>query len=166
MNTMNVSQEDAKESLSAVENVMAQTYRSITSIYVNPILMLWGMLWIIAFTITHFYYTYAFGIFMAMSIVGGIGTAVIFFRVFTKSEIKESSEDKVTLRIILMWVFLCVYIPVWLFLLKPVNGIQINAFICTASMFAYIVMGLWLNKRFMIVLGLALTAAPLVGFYL
>ncbi len=43
---------------------------------------------------------------------------------------------------------------------------QCNVFISTAGMFAYVVMGLWFNSRFMIILGLALTGVTLVGFYL
>ena len=65
-----------------------------------------------------------------------------------------------------LWGALLIYIFIWLRLLSPVNGMQVNAFICTACMFAYIVIGLWFESYFMIVLGLAVTAATLIGFYL
>jgi hypothetical protein len=162
---MNVSQEDAKASLSTVENIVGRTHRAISSSYANPSLMMWGILWIIAFTATHFYYTYAFYIFMAMAVVGGIGTAVIYKIFHTKAPVKDTSSQKYGRRVTALWIFLCIYIVVWLFLLAPFNGIQCNAFICTAAMFAYIVMGLWFKSRFMIVLGLAVTAGTLVGYY-
>jgi len=162
---MNVSQEEARASLSTVDNVMGQTHKSIASAYANPSLMMWGILWLIAFTATHFYYAYAFYIFMAMAVIGGAATAVIF-RIFrSKAPIKEKSSQKFGWRVTALWIFLCIYIIVWLFLLAPFNGIQCNAFICTAAMFAYIVMGLWFKSRFMIVLGLAVTVATLVGYY-
>ena len=41
---MNVSQEDARESLSAVQDVAARTQRAVASAYANPLLILWGIL--------------------------------------------------------------------------------------------------------------------------
>ena len=163
---MNVSQEEARESLSTVRDVTTQTHKAITSAYANPMLILWGVLWIIAFTVTHFYLAYAFYIFTAMAAIGGVGTAVIFGAFHSKAPIKDTSSQKLGWRITALWILLCIYITIWLFLLAPFSGIQCNAFICTASMFAYIVMGLWFDSRFMIVLGLSLTAVTLVGFYL
>ncbi len=163
---MNVSQEEARESLSTVRDVTTQTHKAITSAYANSSLIMWGVLWVIAFTTTHYYLAYAFHIFMAMAAVGGVGTAVIFRVFHSKAPIKDTSSQKLGWRITALWILLCIYITIWLFLLAPFSGIQCNAFICTASMFAYIVMGLWFDSRFMIVLGLSLTAVTLVGFYL
>jgi hypothetical protein len=165
MTIMNVTQEDAQTSLSAVHDVMLQTRRAIASSYANPLLILWGVLWIVAFTTTHFYYTYAFGIFMAMSVVGGAGTAIVVRVFHSQAPVKDTSSQKTNLRMVMFWLFLCLYVTIWLFLLTPFTGMQCNAFICTAVMFAYIVMGLWFNSRFMVVLGLAVTAATLVGYY-
>jgi hypothetical protein len=162
---MNVSQEDAQASLSSVRGVMVKTKKAIASSYANPSLIMWGILWIIAYTITHFYYIYAFYIFMSMAVVGGVGTAVIVGIFRSKAPIKEVSSQKYGRRVTALWIFLCIYIVVWLFLLTPFTGIQCNAFICTVAMFAYIVMGLWFESRFMIVLGLVVTGATLIGFY-
>jgi len=164
---MNVSQEDAQASLSTVNDVMDHTQKALSSAYSNPLLIMWGLLWIIAYTSTHFYHMYAFHIFMAMAAVGGVGTAVIYGVYRAKGPVKETPSHKSSLlRITALWIFLCLYIVIWLFLLAPFSGIQCNAFICTAVMFAYIVMGLWFESRFMVVLGLAVTVATLVGFYL
>lgn len=163
---MNVSQEDARESLSTVHDVTIQTQRAIASAYANLFLILWGILWIITFTTAHFYLDYAFHIFMAMAAVGGVGTVVICRIFHSKAPIQEASGPKLGWRIAAFWILLCAYIIIWLYLLAPFSGLQCNAFICTASMFAYIVMGLWFDSRFMIVLGLALMAVTLVGFYI
>jgi len=163
---MNISQEEAQASLSSVREVTSRTQRAIASAYANPLLILWGMLWIIAYTATHFYLAYAFHIFTTMAVVGGVGTAVIVWSLHSKAPIQEASSPKLGRRITMFWILLCVYIPIWLFLLAPFTGLQCNAFICTATMFAYIVMGLWFDNRFMIILGLALTAATLAGFYI
>jgi hypothetical protein len=144
---------------------MVKTKKAIASSYANPSLIMWGILWIIAYTITHFYYIYAFYIFMSMAVVGGVGTAVIVGIFRSKAPIREVSSQKYGRRVTALWIFLCIYIVVWLFLLTPFTGIQCNAFICTVAMFAYIIMGLWFESRFMIVLGLVVTGATLIGFY-
>ena len=163
---MNVSQEDARISLSAAQSVMNQTHKAIASAYASPLLILWGILWITAFTVTHFYVHYAFYIFMAMGVVGGLGTAVIVGIFRSKAPVKEKSSHKFGRSVTALWVFLCIYIVIWLFLFAPFTGLQCNALICTAVMFAYIVMGLWFESRFMIILAVAVTAATLVGYYL
>jgi len=163
---MNISQEDARKSLSTVQDVIVQTHRAIASAYANPLLILWGVLCIIAFTAAHFYLAHAFYIFMVMNVVGGIGTAVICWVFHSKAPIQDSSYPRIGWRIALLWILLYVYVNIWLFLLAPFSGLQCNAVICTAAMFAYIVIGLWFDSPFMIVLGLAVTVATLVGFYL
>ncbi len=163
---MNVSHENAQESLSTIQDVTVRTHRAIASAYASPLLILWGVLCIIAFTAAHFYLAHAFYIFMVMNVVGGIGTAVICWVFHSKAPIQDSSCPRIGWRIALLWILLYVYVTIWLFLLAPFSGLQLNAVICTAAMFAYIVMGLWFDSRFMIVLGLAVTVATLVGFYL
>lgn len=163
---MNISQEDARKSLSTVQDVIVQTHRAIASAYANPLLILWGVLCIIAFTAAHFYLAHAFYIFMVMNVVGGIGTAVICWVFHSKAPIQDSSYPRIGWRIALLWILLYVYVTIWLFLLAPFSALQCNAVICTAAMFAYIVIGLWFDSPFMIVLGLAVTVATLVGFYL
>ena len=163
---MNVSQEDAQASLSKVRDVTVQTQRAVTSAYANPMLILWGVLWIIAFTSTHFYLSYAYHIFITMSVVGCVGTAIIFWLFHSRAPFRDDPSERLGWRITAFWILLGVYITIWLLLLAPFNGMQCNAFICTAGMFAYIVMGLWFDNRFMIILGLALTAATLAGFYI
>jgi hypothetical protein len=165
MTIMNMTQQEAQASLSAVDDVMLQTRRAIASSYANPLLILWGALWVVAFTTTQFYYIYAFKIFMAMGVVGAAGTAIVVRLFHRQAPVKETSSPRIGRRIAMFWILLLVYIAIWLFLLNPSNGIQCNAFICTAMMFAYIVMGLWFDSRFMIVLALAVTAVTLAGYY-
>lgn len=163
---MNVSQQDARESLSKAHDVMLQTHRAIASAYASPLLILWGLLWVIAFTSSHFYFDYAFHIFMGMVVAGGIGTAAIRWFFYSNAPVRDTSCQKAGWRMAAFWVLLCVYVVIWLSLFAPFNGMQCNAFISTAAMFAYVVIGLWFNSCFMIVLGLAVTAVTLVGFFI
>jgi len=130
---MNVSQDDARASLSTIRDARIQTQRAAISTYASPMMILWGTLWIIAFIATHLYIEHGQHIFTAMNVVGIAVSAIIFYQ---------------------------------LFLLAPFSGMQCNAFISTAGMFACVVMGLWFKSTFMIVLGLVMTGVTLVGFYL
>ena len=163
---MNVSQEDARASLSTIRDVSVQTKRAFTSAYANPLLILWGLLWIIAFTATHFYIAYAWQIFIAMAVVGSVGTAIVCWLFHSRAPFRVDPSERLGWRITAFWILLFVYIIIWLFLFAPFSGMQCNAFISTAGMFAYIVMGLWFGSTFMVVLGLAMTGVTLVGFYL
>jgi hypothetical protein len=162
---MNVSREDAQASLSTIREVTIQTRRAVASAYANPLLILWGTLWIIAYTATHFYIAYAWQIFIAMAVVGSVGTAIVCWLFHSKAPFRDDPSERIGWRIAAFWILLGVYIPIWLFLLAPFSGMQCNAFISTAAMFAYVVMGLWFNSHFMVVLGIAVTGATLVGFY-
>ena len=164
---MNISKEDAQASLLTIRDVRIQTQRAAVSVYANPMLILWGILWIIAFTASHFYGQYGQYIFTAMSVVGCAVTAIIFYQLFhSKSPFRDDPSERIGWRIAVLWILLYVYVIIWLFLLSPFNGMQCNAFINTTVMFACVVMGLWFRSSFMVVLGLAMTGITLVGFYL
>jgi len=164
---MNVSQEEAQASLSTIRDVKVQTQRAAISTYASPMMILWGTLWIIAFTATHLYIEHGQHIFTAMNVVGIAVSAIIFYQLFhSKPPFREDPSERIGWRIAALWILLYVYVIIWLFLLAPFSGRQCNAFIGTAGMFACVVMGLWFRSTLMIVLGLAMTGVTLVGFYL
>jgi uncharacterized Tic20 family protein len=163
---MNVTNDDAVQSLAQVEQTMAKTRKAVAAAYSSPLLILWGLLWVAAYTATHFYLKYAAIIFGVMAGVGLLGSFFVWPRVKRKLPIKTPTEEKLNWRIGGLWWSLLIYVFIWLSIFSPVNGMQINAFICTAVMFAYVIMGLWFAAYFMVWLGLAVTATTLVGFYL
>jgi hypothetical protein len=163
---MNVSNEEAQESLAAIKNTMDRTRKAVAAINGSYFLILWGSLWIAAYTTIHFYNNYARPIIWTMAILGNLGTFVIWPRVQRNLPVKESTQERLFWRIGGLWGTLFLYVFIWLSIFSPTNGIQINAFIMTAVMFASIVLGLWFAVYFMVWLGLAVTATTLVGFFL
>jgi len=164
---MNVSFEDAKESLTVIEGVTAQTRKAIASSYNGGLLIIWGLIWIAAFLGTHFFLAWAWHIWMGL---GGIGSIVTLWvsrrQIRLANPIKIPATEKIGWRIFWFWSLLFVYTFIWLSILRPRNGIQLNAFMCTAIMFAYIVTGLWFKSYYMLWLGIVVTCITLVGFYL
>jgi hypothetical protein len=163
---MNVSNEDARESLAAVTETMLKTRRAVAAAYSSPLLILWGLLFAVANAVAHFYLKHTAVIFWTMAGVGWLGTFLVWWRLQRNLPVKEPTEEKTNWRIWAMWGALSIYIFIWLNLLAPFNGMQMHAFIVTSTMFGYIVLGLWFAAYFMVWLGLAVTATTLIGFYL
>ncbi|MFZ0034045.1 MAG: hypothetical protein WAK60_03525 [Sedimentisphaerales bacterium] len=157
--------ENVQESLAMVDDVMVQTRKAIASTYANPLLILWGIIWVAAFTATHFYLNYAGYIFTALDIVGCIGTFIILWIFHTKPSVRTQGAQKKDWHLLWFWLLLFTYVFIWLEILAPFNGLQLNAVFSTAAMFAYTVIGLRFNSYFMVWLGLAVTATTLIGFY-
>lgn len=163
---MNVSNEEALASLASANDMMRRTRKAIAATYSSPLLTLWGLLWAGAYAATHFYVEYASWIFGVMVGIGLICSFPVWLQVKRRLPVREPTEEKLNWRMGGLWFLLFIYITVWLNLIHPANGMQINAFIVTAVMFAYIVIGLWFAAYFMVWLGLAVTATTLVGFFL
>lgn len=164
---MDVSQQDAQDSLIQIHDAAIRMRKVITSSYASGLLILWGLIWIVASGGTYYFHSLAFYIWIVLAGLGCIATSFILWRQLrSTTPTRISGASKIWLRIFGLWILLFVYIGVWLSIFRPESGIKMNAFICTACMFAYIVMGLWFESYFMVWLGLIVTGITLVGLYL
>jgi len=163
---MDISKQEAQDSLEQIRAVSVQTRKAIASSYASRLLILWGLIWSAAFVGTHFFLARVWLIWTAHSGIGIVGTILICRRQSRLANATRiSAASKVGWRIFWFWALLYIYLFIWLSILKPQNGLQLNAFICTACMFAYIALGFWLESYFMVWLGLGVTAITLVGLY-
>lgn len=164
---MDVSQEDAQDSLYQIQEAATRTRKNIAASYDSGLLIMWGLIWIAAFLGTHFFLTWVWQIWFGLCGMGAIVTFVVAWQQFRKAKpTKIPVSEKIGWRIFGFWTLLFAYMFIWLSILRPHHGIQINAFMCTAIMFAYVVSGLWFKSYYMLWLGLAVTCTTLVGFYL
>ncbi|MHC4713283.1 MAG: hypothetical protein ACYTAN_08450 [Planctomycetota bacterium] len=174
---MEVTKDEAAGTLSEIERVDARTRRRILFKGADAIYMLWGVVWIVAFTLHQFvpHRMIAFGstsvateslIWSPLVLAGIIGTLVIFKR-------RAPARGERDWRTGVFWGVLFAYFYVYLFLLWPVVNKEalfseggwrlMTAAISIVPMFAYVVMGLWGFGDYMIWLGLGVTAATVVG---
>ena len=164
---MNLSTKDAQDSLSEIKNITLQTQRSIIATYSNPYLILWGLIWMVAFSLTQFFHRFSGEIWMVFGGVGTVITLLICWRqTRSGSPFKVADAAKFRGRILGFWLLLGLFTFMWLMLLKPIQGVQMGAFICRVVMFAYVVKGIWFESNFLIYLGLVVTALTLAGYYL
>ena len=151
---MEVSREQADEVLKDIE-LVAQRARDAT-VYrtMAPIMMLWGAVLATCFSVTHFA-PHAAG--MAWLIGDGLGlagTALLGWILPRRGPVVSKSANKLGRRVGWFWFLLCTFASSWLFILWPWHPDQLGTFIVSLAMFAYVVLGLWLEMRPMIVIGL------------
>jgi hypothetical protein len=164
---MNVTNEDAVQSLAQVEEVMSKTRQSLVSAYAGSFLVLWGFIWVVSYLGTYFFPVRANLIWSISDALGIIGTVFIIRRQYGQGPVKRNPSDKqFVLRTILFWPVVLVYAFAWLSIMKPGHGIELNAFLVTTVMFAYVVMGLWFGSWLMFALGIVVTGFTLAGFHL
>jgi len=164
---MDISKEEAQGSLEQVQSAADRTRKTIASSYDSYLLIMWGLIWIVAFLGTHFFLAWVWQIWISLCGIGLIVTFLVSWQQFRKAKpIKIPASEKIGWRIFLFWSLLFAYMFIWLSILRPRHGIQINAFMCTTIMFAYVVTGLWFRSYHMLWLGIAVTCITLVGFYL
>lgn len=162
---VNINDQQAKESLEMIRQTKKKTQTAISSSDTSPWLLLWGTLWIAAYTTCHFYLQHANLIFTIMSIIGGFGSWGIVWWQNKQGLVKTDSQNPLGRKIFWFWFLLFTYISIWLALLSPFNGLQLNAVIVTAVMFAYIVMGLLYETASLTIIGIFITAITLLAYY-
>ncbi|NLX04333.1 MAG: hypothetical protein GXY33_04210 [Phycisphaerae bacterium] len=123
----------------------------------SSVLILWGVIWIVGFLVPYFAPQHMGWIWLGLDVIGIAGTVLAF-------RLEEPTRSASDWRFSLFWLLLFVYGGVWIAILQPQSPYQVTAFIVTLIMFAYVVLGLFW-ERFMLWLGLAVTALTLVGFY-
>jgi hypothetical protein len=154
---MNISKQEAQESLAEIEKAISQTRKAMGH-FTGYILMIWGVVWTINFSAIQFFPHLSNWLWIALDAGGFIGTWICIRK--SKSKFPCSGGG----RIGLAWMILFGYMILWGFLLHP-NGRESMAFYSTVCMFAYVMMGLWLS-RFLLWLGLIVTALTVAGLYL
>jgi hypothetical protein len=164
-----VSKDEALASLAEIQRVVVQTRRTLASGAAAPILILWGLIWIVGFADTQFHPDGAGRVWTFLN-TGGIA-ATFALRLW-----RRSVKSPVSNLVLASWCVLMGYGALWIVLVAPWMlpgmggmsvppwGMRIPAFCCTAVMCGYVIMGLWLS-RFYVWLGLGVTAATVIGYY-
>jgi hypothetical protein len=152
---MQITPEEAQQSLDEIERVIARTRKTIANRGTDLMLILWGVIWVLGYGLTQFFPLQAGLFWMPLVVIGSVGSWTIGVR-------KAAVKGSIGWRIGVFWFTLFAYAGLWLFLLAPFNETRIGAFMATVPMFAYVVGGLWFG-RFFVFLGLGVTAATILG---
>jgi len=122
-----------------------------------PFLILWGVIWFVAYGATDLIPQVSQWAWPVLAIVG---MAISFWMGVRQ---QTSGASKYAWRWLALMAAITAFITATFLVLKPVNGMQIGAFVPLIVALIYIVAGLWLGFR-MLVTGVAIGALTLVGY--
>ena len=163
---MNVSEQDARESLASINDTMSRTRRAVIKTYAGAVLILWGTVWTLCYLGSHFFPRSSGEIFTAGSSAGAAGLIILLVRESRSGPpIRNAFDRSLALRVNLFWLLAFAYTCAWIVVLRPDDGIRLNAFLCMVGTFGLVVMGLWFCIWTMVALGIAVAAAALVGCF-
>ncbi len=161
---MEITTQQAGEAMRAVEQAGRQMRSKMIYHGVGQILILWGIIWAICFSIGQFVPKFTNWGWIIGNIIGISGTAWLGWLSQRSGPVVGESEKKLGRRLAWFWFSLFIFADIWLILLFPWHGRQLQIFIVTLIMFAYVVMGLWLEMRLMLWLGIVVTAFSVGGY--
>jgi hypothetical protein len=163
---MEITQHAAQESLDEVRRITRETRTAIANTGIGEILMLWGVIWFVAFGATQFWPQQAGWVWLVGDTLGVIGTILLATGMVRPHPVRSPAMRRAGWRMFGFWCVLSAYSWFWLFILPPMTGLQVSAFITTIVMFAYVVLGLWFESPFLTALGLIVTVFVAAGYWL
>jgi len=179
---MNVSPEEARDSLAAVGAVTQATWEAASYRGSDWLFIIWGLVWLLGYVGTPFLGPLAipcFGIRISVSLLwwvallalGGMASGLAYR---STTPVRWASSGR---NVGWLWLVLWGYVYLWLFLLSPFVQVQghggwmalwkhFGVLMGTVPMCGYLIMGLWLQVPLLLALGLAITALLLLGLLL
>lgn len=162
---MEVTQQHAAEALKDIGSIRDKVRDAADNRVGGFILVVWGVIWSICYSICHFAPALGNWAWSVGCAIGVPATIWLGWIVPRRGPVLSESDSLLGKRLAWFWLSLFIYGWIWLAILAPWGGNQLNMFIVTLIMFAYVVMGLWLQNRFWIFLGLLITALAVGGYF-
>jgi hypothetical protein len=161
---MEITTQEAQAALSDIQTMAARTRHGLAARGAAGYLMLWGLVWIVAFAACQFAPAFSGLIWLVCDTGGVAGSVLLSVRTRRRGPIRYPFDRQLAWRIFWSCVLLNPFIAAWLTILPPTSGRQVGAFLATIAMFAYVIMGLWLECTFLVALGLGVTAWTVASF--
>ena len=166
---MSVTPEEARKSLDEIRSAAERTSRTAAYAGADVLFILWGVIWALGYGCTYFLPTVTLWVWTGLDVIGIASTIWVGMRY-------AAVKSGVGKRIGFFWFLLYVYVNLWIVMLWPFLKVQgheqsmdfwkhISTLGLTVPMFAFVVVGLWL-EHMMIWIGLAVTALAAAGLYL
>jgi hypothetical protein len=153
---MEITRKEAEDVLQQVDQVAKEVHGKLAYGRAGPILTIWGCIWIVCFTLGHFAPKSSGVAWLVGDAIGIVASIYIGMRGRTAT-VRRDSSKRLGWKMFWFWVFLFVYGDIWLAVLWPWRGEQLGVFLITLVMFAYVMIGLWSEMKFLLWLGLSIT---------
>lgn len=156
---MALSSEQASQALRELEAVTQRSGQLYRYQRFAPMLMLWGVIWLVGFALSHFLPANAGWVWIALDIVGVSGC------IYLGRRGKQDASNSTSWRWLASAFSIIVFYIVVLNILQPVSGPQAAALISLIVALCYFLGGIWIGAR-LAVTGIAVAALTLFGFYM
>lgn len=156
---MTLSTEQASQVLREVDAVSHRSGQLYRYQRFAPMLLLWGVIWLIGFGMTNFFPAHASWLWIALDVIGIAGC--MFLGGKGKQEASSSSGWRWLASIAAILVFYVVILNIF----QPVSGQQSAVVIALLVALFYVLSGVWIGARLTIT-GIAMAALTLVGYCL
>jgi len=161
---MNISPNEAEESLAAIQNITQRTRRSIAGSGTYITLIVTGAVWLVGFLCTQF---------LSGNIVGYIwgglsllGTAVgVILGVRRGKRVRSPSFNEPAKRAIIFWLLLVLFALAFIVVARPSDGKQATMFVILFIMLGQMAMGMLLSFSFTW-WAVPVAALALIGYFL
>jgi hypothetical protein len=155
---MTLSSKQAAEVLREVDAVSQRSGQLYRYRRAAPMLMLWGVIWFLGFSLTSVIPAHVSLIWMTLDVVGVLGC--VYFARSGKGERPIAT----TLRWLASLFSIFAFYVLTLIVLQPTSGIQSAALISLIVALFYVLTGFWVGSRFAVA-GTLLAALTLFGYF-
>ncbi len=141
---MNISPNEAEESLEVIRKMTQKARRSIASSGAYIFLIITGIIWLIGFLATQFLTgSIVVSIWIGSSVLGSVAATLIGFH--NSRNVRSTATPVFAKRIIIFWVFLIFFCIAAIAIAHPSDGKQITMFIILFTMLGQFAMGMPLS---------------------
>lgn len=176
---MNVGPEEARDMLQGVDDITSRTKKMIAFGGGDLLFIVWGIVWLIGGIATHLIPRFTDRDAQTAMAIGSVWTVLVAAGIIISYRAGKSSmptRSPYCKSIGLLWWFLYLFVDLWIALLMPFVHFEgphmthlfwthMGAIAATVPMFAYVVFGLFFD-RYMVWIGLGVTALMMIGVYL
>jgi hypothetical protein len=160
---MKINSSEAETSLAAIRSADQQMQQALNKWGVAYHLINWGIISLIGYPITHFYFLLPDGAlawtWIVLNIIGMSISWTIGFRM------QRRFHYSISPRIGFLWLVFILYGVLGAFFLHPADGLEVTLLITIYTMFWLAVMGIWLNP-ILLWIALAMTGFAVFGYIL
>lgn len=161
---MNITPQEAQEALSNIQHARTKA-NSLFNMWAYQML-LWGIVWTVGFLATQIQPHLVNWIWGVMLAIGFIGSAIIGYIKGPQMRMAPGSHAAfLSSRLGIFYGVLYAFAVLWL-IIFPLSSMQVSMLWITVVMFGSIVAGVWLQESTSIWLGVGVTLASLIGYYL
>ncbi len=158
-----LSADEARQALADIERTTRQMRRALAGSGMSTGLMTGGVMWALGFTLNFFFPGLSGRIWWLVSSLGMAFIAFSIYRQHRKEEVKSAENSRHLGQISLFWVAVLGYLMAICLMLPRMYWADQLLLIVAFLMFAYVVMGIWLQTPILVLVGLAVTAVAWAG---